>query len=93
MAVKKRPKEQPSKTKRVTGTLAGVTGTFAGNQNRHWISIGIRVEIGKPTMALEMEDFSLNFSALPPGTSWKGSVHGGLRSAERSTAIVAVVPL
>ena len=44
-------------------------------------------------MALGMEDFAVNFSALPLGTSRKGSVHDGLSSAEDCTDLSLVVLL
>ena len=53
-------------------------GTLAGTQNRYWMTIQFRVELENPTMALKMEDFAVNFSALPLGTTRKGSVHDGL---------------
>ena len=91
--VKNRPKEQPSKTKSVTPEPCRLPGTLAGTQNRYWLTIRFRVGIENPTMALQMDDFSLNFSALPLETIRKGSVHDGLGSTENRTALAPAVPL
>ena len=85
--VKNRPKEQPSKTKSVTLEPCRLPGTLAGTQNRYWLTIRFRVGIENPTMALQMDDFSLNFSALPLETIRKGSVHDGLGSTESQNSV------
>ena len=91
--VKNRPKEQPSKTKRVTLEPCPLPGTLAGTQNRYWLTIRFRVEIENPTMALQLDDFSLNFSALPLGTSRKRGVHDVPGGTAIFTALALVVLL
>ena len=86
--VKNRPKEGPTKTTTSRGTSKNglsshgrrcrLPGTLDGIQNRYWLTIQIRVELEKSTMAVGMEDFAVNFSALPRVTTRKDPVHRGL---------------
>ena len=73
------------------GWLCRLPGTLAGTQNRYWMTVRIRVEIENPTMALGMEDFAVNFSVLPLGTSRKGSVREGPWRTEDYTVAAPVV--
>ena len=72
------------------GWLGWLAGTLAGIQNRYWLTIHCRVEIENPTMALEMEDFAVNISALPLGTGKKGGVREGPWSTEDYTVVSPV---
>ena len=60
------------------GWQCRLPGTLAGTQHRYWMTIQIRVELEKSTMAVGMEDFAVNFSALPRVTTRKDPVHRGL---------------